>query len=631
MRRRAFLCNGLALITALEARVSLAKTKNRAAVAIGVDRPSYVQPLKGAASGAKDVADWLAGEGFKVTLLSDAVKPVHLNDVFNSIKSLVDAGTIDQLVVYFAGHGFLLNDDEVWLLSDAPTNASDTIGVNGTKRAAYFSGIPNVIFISDCCRSSSASLGANLISAGGVAFPSPQAAPPRRSSIDFFFAAGVGAAAYEVAVSVRDSTKNYKGIFTSALLDAFHDVPEDLVKTVDGQPVLIDEDLSRVLDEKVPKRAIAAAVPNGQMPDILVRPDPNNYLGRARSVVKRASISPPPTLAGLANAYLRRGLEARVTVSGDPGGFSGDLPQDLSQLSEKSGFANSAQHIISANRQFFGDSGPVGDPGPAPPGFAPVPPDSAFQILGNALKYASSSDPVSVTNTTEDSSVCVVTHGPVQVSSVALRFVDGSGCVLPAIHGFDANVIVDGHGVTNVSYRPRDSNSLPEYEKKQLNFLHATAATAAKYGVFRIQDSGQASRIAATLRMGKMFDITLGVYAAYAYASAGLFTDVRSVESALKSEYGASFFDVSMLAGSLNGYSISKQVWGRSLPNPVIPMLTQGWSLLRANSIKLPTPLEEAATHTLPALWTTFDPRGMDLIEGWFPLHRTAAKNLGET
>jgi hypothetical protein len=161
--------------------------------------------------------------------------------------------------------------------------------------------------------------------------------------------------------------------------------------------------------------------------------------------------------------------------------------------------------------------------------------------------------------------------------------------------------------------------------------LHATVATAAKYGVFRIQDPSEASRIAETVRMGKMFDFTLGVYAAYAYAGAGLFTDVRSVESALRSEYGAIFFDVSMLAGSLNGYFIGKAVWGQSLPNPVIPMLTQGWSLLRANSIRLPPSLEEAATRTLPALWTTFDPKGMDLIEAWFPMSRTDAKALGAT
>jgi hypothetical protein len=43
-------------------------------------------------------------------------------------------------------------------------------------------------------------------------------------------------------------------------------------------------------------------------------------------------------------------------------------------------------------------------------------------------------------------------------------------------------------------------------------------------------------------------------------------------------------------------------------------MLSQGWALLRVKRVKVPPVVEEAADYLLPALWTTFDSTGMDLI-----------------
>ena len=53
-----------------------------AAVVIGVDRTGSLPPLGGAASGAKDFADWAQDQGMAVTLLTDADGgKVRLNDV----------------------------------------------------------------------------------------------------------------------------------------------------------------------------------------------------------------------------------------------------------------------------------------------------------------------------------------------------------------------------------------------------------------------------------------------------------------------------------------------------------------------------------------------------------------------
>src|SRR5262245_23047771 len=122
MERREFLAAGLSLAGAFATRSAYSQpvTSNRAAVVIGVDKVGSLDPLRAARSGAKSVADWLKVEGFDVKLIVDEANPVRVSDVKAAIKPLVERGTLDQLVVYFAGHGFVKPyKAELWLLSGA--------------------------------------------------------------------------------------------------------------------------------------------------------------------------------------------------------------------------------------------------------------------------------------------------------------------------------------------------------------------------------------------------------------------------------------------------------------------------------------------------------------------------------
>jgi len=94
----------------------------RAAVAIGVNKTGGLTPLRAAVSGAKQVAEWLTGEGLQVSCLVDDAGPVTIDAVKRAIKTYVDLGTLEQLVIYFAGHGYLNGTAETWLLSGAPGN-----------------------------------------------------------------------------------------------------------------------------------------------------------------------------------------------------------------------------------------------------------------------------------------------------------------------------------------------------------------------------------------------------------------------------------------------------------------------------------------------------------------------------
>ena len=74
-------------------------------------------------------ADALRSEGFEVKLLVDSSGPVRASDVFDAISELVGRGTLDQLVIYFSGHGFLNAFSEVWMLSNAPQNPNEAISL----------------------------------------------------------------------------------------------------------------------------------------------------------------------------------------------------------------------------------------------------------------------------------------------------------------------------------------------------------------------------------------------------------------------------------------------------------------------------------------------------------------------
>ena len=111
--------------------------------------------------------------------------------------------------------------------------------------------------------------------------------------------------------------------------------------------------------------------------------------------------------------------------------------------------------------------------------------------------------------------------------------------------------------------------------------------------------------------MLKGIDPTLGLYAAYAYAEADLSNQVRSVQEYIHSDLGMDFFDILMLSGALSGAFGADD---RNRPFPLCPMLSQGWELLRVKNVQLPKEIEIAHNHLRPALWTTFDPEGLEIV-----------------
>jgi Caspase domain len=584
----------------------------RAAVVVGVNKTGTLPPLQAAASGAHDIQKWLADhEGYHVTPVTDAAgSAVTLMDVITAVRRYVDLGTLETLVVYFAGHGYLNGQSEIWLLSGAPDNPIEAINLQESAEFARNSNIANVVFIADTCRSTPQSLRANNITGGSI-FPNrdPGNVDPE---VDRFFATRPGDAAVEI--SVNEARTEYRGLFSEVLREMFTDPAASDIQIIKRNGKDIPVIMSRTLRDRLPDvfvnraKAISAAI--RQKPMLRLECDPDVYIAEAQNmpppqppdVVTRGGIPitkagpaamPKPPVQSFAEAAQDLVMSTRlptgptvVVRGGDDVSPSGELTSQL---------------IIEAARQKQEHHS------------AHFETRCGVTISGTSITEAVGFQGVWVT--TEDvgqENNRVRIHsaendwGPnINFGSVALKFSTGTGTIIAAIPGYVASLIVRDGNVISVSYLPAEgSRNWGEYLafKDQIDEHRAIVATAARHGVLAV-NRDDAKAFAKTIRRFKVGDPTLGLYAALAYAQVGLHRDIASVQFYMRRDIHADFFDVWMLAG------------GGEKPMPVVPvcpMLNQSWDYLRPRNVATPNILGTAERRQ--ALWTTFADHAMPAI-----------------
>jgi hypothetical protein len=193
--------------------------------------------------------------------------------------------------------------------------------------------------------------------------------------------------------------------------------------------------------------------------------------------------------------------------------------------------------------------------------------------------------------------------------SVVVRFADGTGTCLAAMTGYVGAVTVEDGRVVNVSYTPAQNTPRWNdyvYQKAEVEERRAFVAVAARSGLLKMEKDRAAS-FADYVRQLKIFDPTLGIYAAYAYSQAGMIDEVESVFDWMARDQQVPVpFDVALLANRL-GNQTGFRVGGRT------PMLTQGWALLH-EGLPVPEKLLQASNYTLPALWTTLSAEGVAFV-----------------
>lgn len=611
MRRRDFLRLGATMPAVLASRGVLGQTNTvvtRAAVVIGVDRPEDLPPLHAAVSGAKKVADWLKSEGISVKLFVDDQGPVKVEDIFDAVDKYVSLPTLQQLIVYFAGHGSFVGTAEYWLLSRALHNSNQAVSLFQGPQFARQCGIPNVVLVSDACRSTSTSLKIQSLTGYNI-FPTISNRNVK-TDLDLFYATRYGAPAYEV----KDTAGTYNGIYTECLLEAYINPDKDMTAEVGNIKVVTNKKLEAYLLSTVPKRAQIFDV--NEFPDSSVTS--SAYIGRAveklapaichteqtekgpvdvcrSSLTVRRTISEIPlTINNLAEFELTHlGVGLNLSPNVQPTSIS---PSALEKTDKDVGFGANRNLLLNARGPNVFQTG------------------TGINVFGTRVRAATSAvmetHRLHEGNGSSEPTVLLINPRGKRHESIALEFEHGSGTVIAGLEGYVATVVVDNDRVVSVSYeRALQGELATTPPNERVVQLRAVVATAAKFGVFRIDGppgvkESNAAKLADAIRIEKSFDPTLGIYAAYAYASAGLAEQIRSVYSIMKAE-GIELFDVALLADALPG--------NRNRA-PFCPMLNQGWQFLAIKNVTLSPRLVEAQTHILPSLWTTFDSEGMSIV-----------------
>ena len=178
----------------------------RAGIFIGVDKTGDLDKLQDAASGAKRMFEWAVKQGLPpethARLITDADgSKIGPDQIYDAIEKIINdlhvkGPGLDQLIVYFAGHGVNINRSEHWLLSDAPVKPSAAVNVSGSVELARYCGIRHVVFISDACRV--APVGIQVQNVRGVdVFPN-LGDGYRAKPVDQFYACLLGNTAAEI-------------------------------------------------------------------------------------------------------------------------------------------------------------------------------------------------------------------------------------------------------------------------------------------------------------------------------------------------------------------------------------------------------------------------------------------------
>jgi hypothetical protein len=596
----------------------------RAAVVIGVDKTGKLTPLSSAATGAERVASWLKGEGFDVACLTDKGGPLECAAIEKAVEKFVTVPPrYHLLVVYFSGHGYWQARSDVWLLSGAPVKVNEAVNLEATMDLAKYSGIPNVVFVSDACRSIPDSRTGAHIDGRGV-FPNYDEIDSA-SKIDYFKATSDARPAYEGKI---DGTA--QSVLTAALMAAFVEPDAPMVRVVKEGGKDIEVVPNRRLEDFL-QRTVDALLeridPNAtQRIEVNVPSSEDVYIARVRRAAKAAAPMPPPpppAAAPGAAAPSPRPPAAPKPAKPRPA----DAPAAPAPVGADVGAAAGADAgAPSAGRddrleRKVNARMPHGtvDHFETETGFVihgamvtrAVASQAQPPLLAKVLRPGDGKAEFGVVRV-EHKVRFRVERG--DVASVGVQLADGRAVVLALLPGFLGHAAFDEDGMTNVSYIPSSNNwRWGDYQRRrqEIDRFRAMVAVSVDNKTFRVRSEQEANALAERIRMYKGVEPTLGLYAAYAYSQAGNEAAVASVLQYLGDDLGADLFDVRVLA------SRSKAVRARNVRfTPFCPMLTQTWNLLRTRRVDLPPVLQRASGWLCNSLWTTFEPEaGDDVIE----------------
>lgn len=592
---------------------------NRAVVLIGVQKAHNLPVLQAVLTGVDAMEEWALSQGIppeRIKKITDKDARVTPQDIKDAIEVLLLPGDLDQLIVYFAGHGVNLGYAEYWLLSKAIIDSDAAVNVKASEERARSGSIPHVVFISDACRTAAAGIQAQGI-LGSTIFQNP-AAPGPMKPVDLFFATQLGDPALEIN-DPNEAAKGFQAVYTEALLEALRGKrPEIAEPDIDtGENVIRPWPLQDFLEKELPIRVFQATIgqnPRSQLPEARITSRPNRaWISIVRTLVGG---TPPPKFGGptpddalkhseithVANS--RAKLATRAMLADNSSG----LETALTMIPFSEAIDRTELDVFSnANRRFRDDVRSMSQP------FGPLHMESrcGFKIRGARLVKCIGSMASRVFDDGTGAHAFVVEQA---ASSYLLEFQNGTGCVLPAIGGYLASLTFKGELLVDVAYEPSEQTArwdIFNSRADDIRALRAAVAAATRMGIFRLQGE-DARQLARRMQLAKGIDPSLALYAAHAYRDQGDRDRIREMADFMKNDLGFCPFDIALLDGQLNDKVDDPR---RKNILPFLPMLSQSWALLPAYDVALADGLTHISQHVLTnSLWTLLDSDGVRLV-----------------
>lgn len=615
----------------------------RGAVLIGVDRTGGGLPeLRAAATGAQMMREWAidphlgAMNPAAVHLVSDADGAVVTPDgVMAAVDALINDG-MDQIIVYFAGHGVMVNLTDTWLLSEAPRRGSAAISVTQSIMTARRGRTPHVVIISDACRTPAKEIDMQGLTPVSMFPNEPPGGPSQR--VDVLYASAPGQAALEV------STVDAQGLFTGVLHDALAGVvypaggteKEVFKKLSDEDPryYVFSGPLGEYLEVAVGEKLIELDIDKDQAPTFDIQYGNKNlhWLARVTRDAPAVDLGAP-------------GLRSLGGHVGEDESDHIDLRDidlrdiDFGQLFEDAEPTSVARSITQITDELFG--------------VILTSPDEFDAELGRAMddgaaNYASSiaslsepldeADPLPAVRVRgagivdvfpripdlrfDTASITVERRRSDQPFTLLVEFDNDTVAAIPTIAHHSTGVVINGQQIAAMSFDPVDAGD--SFRMSQLRLLRAVTTACMQRSRYRSVEA--AVEISWQLPAQQGVDPTMALYAAYAYFSAQEPGPLDSINKALMFQWGgSSWFDLAMLRGHISaerdlGYQLSAVLSG-SDQVPPFPVLTQGWELLPDDDRRGAARLQRLRPHVKPSLWTVFDRRAVEVLRSIFDNH----------
>lgn len=619
LHRRSFIQSGAAGLASviLPAHVARAQGLKRAAVVIGVRKVGTHKELNSTVPGARLMAQFLEDQGYSVWLHVDDPEngvTVEVGDILRNVTGIVDGTKWDQLLIYFSGHGIRMpHRGEMWLLSHAQDFSNEAINLVTSAEICQYCKIPNIVFISDACRSKPDSMNLDNV-LGTCIFPTRDGKGDIK--IDKFFAALPGNPSFEV--SVETSVKNYRSIYTDAFLAAYIDPPDTRTIHLDGLEIVPNRKLEKFLPAETRRLADIYDVVKNVEPASEIPSADEVYIGRAwhhsdmgdnlpdwvkhvDAIGDTGGRDNPATLAdGYNHALIEKGValdfKALTELQDNLDGLSTQIDGIYSRL---------RQDWLTPEKDLSLNGAPAG-----------------IASYGQPFAEVVTSPPMEQQRLDGDAAERVMSHAalfPETLGSSALAiFPDGVSVVVPIFNNYVTHVFKGETDVEGVSFElVPEKQFLGDAQRRDLAELRAlvTQATADGTFVFAGQMSERdelAAEFADRIREYKAVDPTLGILSAYAYSYARLSDQVASVRRFMLRDLDTPVFDVDLLNRRSRGDYEALERLEEAVP--FCPVMRAGWELLEIKGVGLPRPIEAARQYLRSSLWSSFDPEGTEIL-----------------